>query len=489
MKMKKRKQIAKRKWDFCANIQKRRMRMEYGKKAKGEKRRKRYLKRASNDACLPSTTTSTQTTCMMNSCSFSSVCDVYDSGIVHSLNNPLASLTASNTSFIGCCRTRNVVCEGTSDGKLNPGRQNITDNGPNTFTWCEWNGSKTTGSSDSWTDGESSGGAICVNGLSSASVSVSHCIFNNCFAYSRGGGIMCASIKEVKIENNSFNACTAQNHYGGGMLIYTISSCVLISDCEFQNCKANSYGGGLNLNNFNVSGTGCIPTENGEGESACVFDCSFTSCSVTNYYGGGMYCAAVPVAFKMRSMQFISCSARQEGGGMRLYPNRPTAPDDGIYCYFLFFHECKCYNNPSYGHDVMYNDYYSVFLSSDNPFKECYTTNTDDKRVCYAYNYANASVWSYQHTEKKDWLKDKTIYVSVNGNDTTPLCGANTTYPCLTVKKAFEMCEVQISLTVTLLEGNHVSEATTVEIGEKKISIIGTGKEKSSIRTGANFSR
>ncbi|KAH7832032.1 uncharacterized protein MONOS_415 [Monocercomonoides exilis] len=87
--------------------------------------------------------------------------------------------------------------------------------------------------------------------------------------------------------------------------------------------------------------------------------------------------------------------------------------------------------------------------------------------------------------QKKDWLKDKTIYASVNGNDTSPLCGANETFPCLTVKKAFEMCEVQISLTITLMEGDHQSETTTIEIGTKEILVIGKGKDKSSIGTGA----
>eukprot|EP00770_Monocercomonoides_exilis_P012004 MONOS_11946.1-p1 / transcript=MONOS_11946.1 / gene=MONOS_11946 / organism=Monocercomonoides_exilis_PA203 / gene_product=unspecified product / transcript_product=unspecified product / location=Mono_scaffold00629:9589-10426(+) / protein_length=263 / sequence_SO=supercontig / SO=protein_coding / is_pseudo=false len=42
-----------------------------------------------------------QTSFLMNGCTFSSICDVYDGGIVHSLNNPYASLTASNTSFVG----------------------------------------------------------------------------------------------------------------------------------------------------------------------------------------------------------------------------------------------------------------------------------------------------------------------------------------------------------------------------------------------------
>ncbi|KAH7814972.1 uncharacterized protein MONOS_16192 [Monocercomonoides exilis] len=290
----------------------------------------------------------------MNSCSFSSVCDVYDSGIVHSLNDPLTSLTTSNTSFVGCCRTRNVECNGTETNKKQPERQNITANGPNTFTWCEWSGSKTTGESDSVSDGISSGGAICMYNLNSGELSVSHCLFNNCFAYSRGGGIMCNTIKTVRIENNMFNACTAQNHYGGGLYVVTISTCVRISGCEFQNCKANYNGGGLDLDNFNAIGAGCIPTENGEGESACVFDCSFTSCSVTNYYGGGMYCANIPITqFKMRSIQFISCSASAHGGGLELYPYRQASQNDVIYCYFLFFHECKCSADTPYGHDMM----------------------------------------------------------------------------------------------------------------------------------------
>ncbi|KAH7832150.1 uncharacterized protein MONOS_11695 [Monocercomonoides exilis] len=440
-----------------------------------------------NDACSPSTTTSTQTSCLMSSCSFSSICDAYDGGIVPSLNNPMASLSVSNTSFVGCCRTRNVECIGTLDGKLTPDRQNITDNGANTFTWCEWNGSRTTGESDSWADGASSGGAIFMYGQSSATVSVSHCLFNNCFAYSRGGGIMCHTIKSVRIENNVFNACTAQNQYGGGMYVSSVSTCARISGCEFQNCKAVYDGGGLRLDNFQVSGTGCIEAENGGGESACVFDCSFTSCSLTNNGGGGMFCKTVPAAqFKMRSIQFISCSAFREGGGLCLHPNRATAPNDGIYCYFLFFHECKCRttSNP-YGHDVMYYDYYNAISTSDNPFHECYTTNADDKRVCYGYNYSNAGAWTYDQTSKKDWLKDKTIYVLVNGSDGYELCGANTTFACKTVKKAFEMCEVQISLAITLMEGNHESETTTIDIGSKKISVIGIGKDKSSIGTGA----
>ncbi|KAH7816894.1 uncharacterized protein MONOS_9110 [Monocercomonoides exilis] len=201
--------------------------------------------------------------------------------------------------------------------------------------------------------------------------------------------------------------------------------------------------------------------------------------------GGGMYCVAVPNEFKMRNIQFISCSANSAGGGFYFNPNQIATPEDGIYCYFLFFHECKCYYSTPYGHDMIFYDERNKFLNYGNPLFESYTTNTNEYRFCFSYNLYFANEWSRQYAEKRWWLKDKTIYVSVGGNDNFDPCGANTTFPCLTVKKALEMCKVQISLTVTLMEGNHTSETATIDIGEKKISVIGTGKEKSSIGTGA----
>ncbi|KAH7816379.1 uncharacterized protein MONOS_15866 [Monocercomonoides exilis] len=440
-----------------------------------------------NEACLPLTTMSTQTSYLMNSCSFSSVCDAYDGGIVHSLNNPFASLTASNTSFIGCCRTRNVECIGTADRKLTPGRQNETENGSNSFIWCEWNGSRTTGESDSWTDGVSSGGAICMYNLNSGELSVSNCLFNNCLAYSRGGGIMCHTIKSVRIENNVFNACTAQNQYGGGMYISSVSTCARISGCEFQNCKAYSDGGGINLNNFQVSGQGCIGEEIGEGESACVFDCCFTSCSITNSLGGGMFCKNVPeTKFKMRSIQFLSCTASTKGGGLFFSPWKEVLPSDKLYFYFLFFHNCSCSSNPSYGDDIHYEDRYNLCLSSNNPFHECYTTNTDEKRVCYAYDYT-VSGWSFYHTEKWDWLKRGILnrFVAVSGGNAEELCGLDESSACRTIGVAVIRSVIQVSLSVTLMGGDHTSETETIEIGAKKISVIGKGRTESSIGIGA----
>ncbi|KAH7816627.1 uncharacterized protein MONOS_6570 [Monocercomonoides exilis] len=381
-----------------------------------------------------------QSAFLMSGCTFSSVWDVYDGCIVHSLNSPSSSLDASNTSFVGCYRTQNVAISGSEGNPSKPARQQIADDGANTFTWCEWNGSSTTGSSGSYEDGISSGGAINMCNKTSGTLSVKYCSFNDCYAY-------------------------------------------WISGCEFKNCKAYYYGGGLLLDHFNASGIGCIGTENGKGESSCVLECLFSSCFLTGSNGGGMYCYHVPTAFKMRSMQFISCNATERGGGLYFHPHQSTAPSYNHYCYFLFFHDCRCTTTSTpYGHDVFFIDQYNLF-SSNNPFYESYTMNSDNYRVCC--EYLQSGSWYYQHTEKKEWLKEgmKNRYVGVGGDDASNLCGMSESAPCKTVGHAVSSSMAQLSSTITLLGGRHVSEEKTISVGEKKISVVGRGKTASVIGT------
>eukprot|EP00770_Monocercomonoides_exilis_P015021 MONOS_14967.1-p1 / transcript=MONOS_14967.1 / gene=MONOS_14967 / organism=Monocercomonoides_exilis_PA203 / gene_product=unspecified product / transcript_product=unspecified product / location=Mono_scaffold01116:15087-16046(-) / protein_length=199 / sequence_SO=supercontig / SO=protein_coding / is_pseudo=false len=121
----------------------------------------------------------------------------------------------------------------------------------------------------------------------------------------------------------------------------------------------------------------------------------------------------------------------------------------------------------------------------DNPFYECYTTNTDEKRVCYVHNPSGS--WSYVQTSKKDWLNEwsKVLFVGVNGSDSSGLCGMGESAPCQTVGHAVETGLEELSSSVTLMCGNHTSETATIAMGEKKISVIGKGRTESSIGTGA----
>ncbi|KAH7821693.1 uncharacterized protein MONOS_7433 [Monocercomonoides exilis] len=418
-----------------------------------------------------------ETSFLMSGCTFSSVWDVYDGSIVPSLNSPSSSLAASNTSFVRCYRSQNVAVNGSEGNPSKPGRTQIADNMVNSFTWCEWSGSRTTGTSHFADDGDSNGGAIYMYELSLGTLSVKCCSFNECYAFNFGGGIMCYKIKSIKIENNSFISCAALTDEGGGMFAYSISTCAIISGCEFHKCSANYDGGGLYLDYFNVSGSNCIGTESGKGESACVFECSFTSCSLSRNCGGGMYCASVPAAFKMRSVQFISCKATSYGGGIDFRPVQSEAPSNNIYCYFFFFHNCRCSNSTPCGHDAFFHDGNNLF-SLSNPFYESYTTNIYEKRMCYLEN-------SYQETQKKWWLRDwmKDLYVGVSGSDLSDMCGMSDAAPCKTVRHAVGSSMAQLSSMITLLDGKHVSKGSTIGFGEKKISIVGRGKTVSVIGT------
>ncbi|KAH7828678.1 uncharacterized protein MONOS_15255 [Monocercomonoides exilis] len=267
----------------------------------------------------------------MSSCSFSSVCDAYDGGIVPSLNSPSSSLAASNTSFTRCIRSQNVAVSGTEGNPSKPGRQQIADNGANSFTWCVWNGSKANGTSTSTSNGTSNGGAIYMYNLASGTLSVRFCSFNDCYAYYAGGGILCRS-----------------------------------AAVNFRIAKQIEW----------------------------------------------------EEDFISKIFRFLKLPVLEQKVGT---------------------------------------------------------------------GRALSGGWQYQHTEKKDWVKEgiKDRYVGVGGNDTNNLCGMSEAAPCKTVGRAVGSSMAQLSWTITVLSGRHVSEGTTISVGEKKISIVGRGKTVSVIGTSA----
>ncbi|KAH7828294.1 uncharacterized protein MONOS_15581 [Monocercomonoides exilis] len=119
-----------------------------------------------------------------------------------------------------------------------------------------------------------------------------------------------------------------------------------------------------------------------------------------------------------------------------------------------------------------------MFTSSNNPFCESFTTNTNDQRVCF---YGNV----HEHTGKKGWLNKgmKDRFVDVNGDDSNEWCITSETTTCKTVGFAIDMSSQQLTSIVTVLEGKHESEVEIINIGGKKIMIIGKGREESVIGT------
>ncbi|KAH7818165.1 uncharacterized protein MONOS_10013 [Monocercomonoides exilis] len=184
----------------------------------------------------------------------------------------------------------------------------------------------------------------------------------------------------------------------------------------------------------------------------------------------------------MRRIQYIFCTANSYGGGLDFYPKQQTLPSNNHFCYFIFFLDCRCTNTTPYGHDVYFEDYYKVSNSS-NPFYESYTTNTNDKRICYVYLFEDT--WIYQQTQKKWWLNEglKDRIVGTNGSDSNLYCGISESAPCKTVGHAVGSSIAQLSSTITVLGGKHVSEGSTISVGEKKIIITGKGNTVSVVGT------
>ncbi|KAH7818214.1 uncharacterized protein MONOS_7634 [Monocercomonoides exilis] len=88
----------------------------------------------------------------------------------------------------------------------------------------------------------------------------------------------------------------------------------------------------------------------------------------------------------------------------------------------------------------------------------------------------------YQMAEKKDWLHEmKNWFVGVGGDDSSNLCGMTELAPCKTVGHAVDESMAQLSSTITVLCGRHVSEGATINVGGKKISVVGRGKAMSVI--------
>ncbi|KAH7819644.1 uncharacterized protein MONOS_13677 [Monocercomonoides exilis] len=173
---------------------------------------------------------------------------------------------------------------------------------------------------------------------------------------------------------------------------------------------------------------------------------------------------------RISGCQFRSCQAYGYGGGLYL----KNFEGSGTNCFGEESGEWK---------DACVFD---CIFSSCNPFYECYTTNENEQRVCYGYNNANEQKWTYDETSKKDWLKRGILnrFVAASGGGEEELCGLDESSACRTIGVAVHQSRTQTRLIVIPMEGNHQSEETTIEIKSIKVSVIGAGKEKSSIGTG-----
>ncbi|KAH7822661.1 uncharacterized protein MONOS_15129 [Monocercomonoides exilis] len=110
-----------------------------------------------------------------------------------------------------------------------------------------------------------------------------------------------------------------------------------------------------------------------------------------------------------------------------------------------------------------------------------------DQRVCHGYIESSSTSWTFQHTEKWDWLNEgmKDRCDGASENETNNLCGMNESAPFKTVGHAVVSSMGKLITLITEQGGRQGSEEKTISVGEKKISVVGRGKEVSEIGTSA----
>ncbi|KAH7817572.1 uncharacterized protein MONOS_11078p1 [Monocercomonoides exilis] len=433
-----------------------------------------------------STTTENKLSCLCASsivgCLFESVCDVYYGGIVQSINRCGTSLSVFNSTFFSSRRSKNAEYRGTEGSPLNPGRITLLYEGEFIFEWCEWNGSHTSSSSKAINvpdaqDTYWSGGAMCLIGWGECSLLINFCVFLGCYSDSDGGATRCYNTLLSASINTNYSQCYSGT--GGAINIYQ-SSCLETANCWFTNCTSSGGGGGIFLKSIFNSKPNCLAEEKGNGESACIYDCFFVGCQANSSSGGGLRCDYMWDSFRMRNIFFGNCSAKSEGGGLFSEVNGTGLQIDSVLFYFIFFQKCSCSGDPPYGLDVCIYD--TVCIDFTNPFANSFTSNTNEKRVCYKFK---SSSLTYEQTERKDWLPLIQFYnVGTNGID-FELCGAMEVLACKTAGFAVQQSTGDTESRVIILEGRHMSERAAIEIGSKKIIIEGMGKEASLIETKA----
>jgi len=171
----------------------------------------------------------------------------------------------------------------------------------------------------------SAGGISCTNSI------IRNCIVSNCFASSKGGGILSSAISPSsyisQVKNCKILNCSATD--GGG--IYTSDS--YVDNCSFSNCSATTGGGIFSYSSFitNNTITNCTASASGGGiyyiasfsdfsYLSHVSNCTLHSCSALN--GGGIYSTASYFSNYKNSNSHVdnckisNCFASLNGGGV-----------------------------------------------------------------------------------------------------------------------------------------------------------------------------
>ncbi|KAH7815409.1 uncharacterized protein MONOS_4738 [Monocercomonoides exilis] len=391
----------------------------------------------------------------IGSSDFRSVCDVFTGGIVDGMHGQ--SLSLWNNTHFGCTRslengTRRILAVDTTI------RSERFENQRTEST-----------SSGEWTTTDS-GSCVFMKHNSSASLSVSGSIFQNCTCGYCGGAIMCQNISSVVITNSSFNVCRAvSGGHGGALFMNSIGGCYFFSSISFNSCYASSIGGCSLFYTVPVPSLSNCITDEQNGEISEKFQFSDLSCRNCSSQKTGAFSMLNEISsfFRMRNCLFEGCSILGEdaGGALSITSNGLTKDNPQLFFFCLFFNNTA--TRAGFGHDVCLNDEGSR-MKTTSPFVESLTLTKGGKQLAHCNSTCHAN---------SEWLRygfAKRIVAGEEGMDKEE-CGWSDGAGCRTVKYAVES-ELSMEGCVVSVKGGEHTEFTQDGIagGVKTVRIRGS---------------
>eukprot|EP00770_Monocercomonoides_exilis_P008273 MONOS_8232.1-p1 / transcript=MONOS_8232.1 / gene=MONOS_8232 / organism=Monocercomonoides_exilis_PA203 / gene_product=unspecified product / transcript_product=unspecified product / location=Mono_scaffold00305:32-8370(-) / protein_length=2151 / sequence_SO=supercontig / SO=protein_coding / is_pseudo=false len=280
-------------------------------------------------------------------------------------------------------------------------------------------------------------------------------------------------------ESCEWSGCNATN--GAAIYLYDQPQASLnISNCIFDKCTGNeSFGGAISTCNILGHGAGFFfdkfnISRGNDSTSGAIVECTFDGNDAGRGWGGAFRIDYSPKGFSVRSCNYLRCVGGKAGGAITMEQLEFHDQNPSLI-WFCMFHECftRTAELDDYkGHDAYFYDPLSKRLFQ-TPFVESYTTNIKQYRVTY-----NNNSWNYPDEWIPNGIHINPCFIGVTGNDNEDICGLEERLPCKTLFHSVEKSNRQCSYGIVLLEGNHISERESLNIGEKEILLKGTGRNR-----------
>ncbi|KAH7831779.1 uncharacterized protein MONOS_1931 [Monocercomonoides exilis] len=256
----------------------------------------------------------------------------------------------------------------------------------------------------------------------------------------------------ASFEDDTFEGCRTDAGSGGALSVKSSLVLLNVTRCNFTGCYAYTGGGAIDATNS---------------KGAMVIETFFLN-NTAETQGGSYNMVGNNECSLTRKCLFKNSQVYEQGRGSAFC----------LSVYSNYFPTSCLGSDDGNGGQAQVMDCHANVNITSTPFKESYTTNTNEKRLF------NMGTGKYE----KDWLPTTkklftSCFVSTSGNDGDELCGLSDESGCRTISHSLGKCMTQFESMIFLGKGTHTSEEGEISAGNRELSVRGEGVEETVVST------